>query len=63
MVSENFGDFFELCPGMMALVGAQNPAVGAVYPHHHPKFNIDETSLAQGAALMALYAIRSLELA
>lgn len=62
MVSENFGDFFELCPGMMALVGAENPAVGAAFPHHHPKFNIDESSLAQGAALMALYSIRSLEI-
>lgn len=61
MVSENFGDFFELCPGLMALVGAQNPAVGACYPHHHPKFNIDESSLPQGAALMAQYAIRCLE--
>lgn len=61
MVSENFGDFFELCPGLMALVGAQNPAVGACYPHHHPKFNIDEDALTQGAALMACYAVRSLE--
>ncbi|MFC7409208.1 M20 metallopeptidase family protein [Hydrogenophaga atypica] len=60
MVSENFGDFFALCPGLMALVGAQNPSVGACYPHHHPKFNIDEDALTQGAALMAAYALRSL---
>lgn len=63
MVSENFGDFFELCPGLMALVGAQNVEVGAAYPHHHPKFNIDESALVQGAALMAQYALRSLEVA
>ena len=61
MVSENFGDFFELCPGLMALVGAQNAAVGACYPHHHPQFNIDEDALTQGAALMVCYAFRSLE--
>lgn len=48
MVSENFGDFFALCPGVMALVGAQNPSVGACYPHRHPKFNIDEDALTQG---------------
>lgn len=60
MVSENFGDFFALCPGLMALVGAQNEAVGACYPHHHPRFNIDESALSQGAALMAQYAIRRL---
>ncbi|AUL46738.1 hypothetical protein BBB39_06890 [Bordetella trematum] len=60
MVSENFGDFFALCPGLMALVGAGNEAVGACYPHHHPRFNIDESALSQGAALMALYAIRRL---
>ena len=61
MVSENFGDFLTLCPGLMALVGAGNAATGACYPHHHPRFNIDEAALPQGAALMALFALRALE--
>jgi len=61
MVSENFGDFLEPYPGLMALVGAQNADVGAAYPHHHPRFNIDEAALPMGAALYAQYALRFLE--
>ncbi len=61
MVSENFGDFLDHYPGLMALVGARNPQVGACYPHHHPRFNIDEEALPRGAALYAQYAMHWLE--
>ena len=61
MVSENFGDFLACYPGMMALVGAGNPDRGASYPHHHPRFDIDEDALAQGAALHVAYALRTLD--
>ncbi|MDB5846663.1 MAG: yxeP 5 [Rhodoferax sp.] len=60
MVSENFGDFLACYPGLMALVGAGNAAVGAAYPHHHPQFNIDEEALPRGVALHVLYATRAL---
>lgn len=60
MVSENFGDFLEHYPGLMALVGAQNAQKQARYPHHHPKFNIDEDVLPQGVALYAQFALASL---
>ena len=60
MVSENFGDFLEHYPGMMALVGVRNEASGACFPHHHPEFDIDESALHMGAALHVQYALQSL---
>ena len=57
MVSENFGDFLDVYPGLMALVGVRNEAVGACFPHHHPQFNIDESVLYRGAALHVGYAL------
>ncbi|SFC72468.1 amidohydrolase [Polaromonas sp. OV174] len=57
MASENYGEFLEAYPGVFAFVGARNPDCGACYPHHHPKFNIDEKAMARGAALHAQYAI------
>lgn len=57
MASENYADFLTVYPGVFALIGVRNEALGACYPHHHPKFNIDEEPLATGAALHAQYAI------
>ena len=57
MASENFADFLKVYPGVFAFVGVRNEKIGAVYPHHHPKFNIDEEVLFRGAALYAQYAI------
>lgn len=57
MASENFADYLEAYPGVFAFVGIRNAEIGSHYPHHHPKFNIDESSLPIGAALHAQYAI------
>ena len=57
MVSENFGDFLEVYPGLMAFIGARNEGRGACFPHHHPQFNIDEDVLYRGAALHVGYAL------
>lgn len=56
MVSENFGDFLEVYPGLMAFIGVRNESCGACFPHHHPQFNIDESALHLGAALHVGYA-------
>ncbi|MBY0411309.1 MAG: amidohydrolase [Burkholderiaceae bacterium] len=60
MVSENFGDFLEVYPGLMAFIGVRNEACGATFAHHHPQFNIDEAVLHQGAALHVGYAVNCL---
>ena len=39
-------------PGCYFFVGGRNEAIDAVYPHHHPRFNIDENSLHLGARAM-----------
>jgi amidohydrolase len=52
MGAEDFGEFLQQVPGAFAFVGACNPAKGCNYPHHHPKFNVDEDAFAIGAELM-----------
>lgn len=39
-------------PGCYFFVGGRNALIDAVYPHHHPKFNIDERALFIGAQAM-----------
>jgi amidohydrolase len=51
MVSEDFALVLDRVPGAMVLLGAGNPDLGAAFPHHHPRFDIDERSLAVGAEI------------
>ncbi len=48
MVGEDFSYYLRCAPGAFLLVGAGNPAKNCIYPHHHPKFNIDEDALGYG---------------
>lgn len=45
MGGEDFSYFLQKAPGMFLLVGGGNPATDAIYPHHHPKFDIDDSVL------------------
>lgn len=63
MVSENFGDFLDVYPGIMAFIGVRNESCGACFPHHHPQFNIDEDALHLGAALHVGYTFNCLDAA
>ncbi|UQZ89842.1 amidohydrolase [Deltaproteobacteria bacterium Smac51] len=45
---EDFSEFSARVPSVFAMIGAGSEKSGAVYPHHHPKFRIDEDSLAIG---------------
>lgn len=42
---EDFSEFSARVPSVLAMIGAGSEKSGAIYPHHHPKFNIDEASL------------------
>jgi len=44
MVGEDFSYFLKECPGAFCLVGAGDPNK-PMYPHHHPRFQIDESVL------------------
>lgn len=48
MGSEDFSAFTNKAPGCFVIVGAKNEEKGIVYPHHHPRFDIDEDSLNIG---------------
>jgi amidohydrolase len=50
--SEDFAYYLQRIPGSMFYVGAK-PENGTVYPHHHPKFVINEDSLIIAAKAMA----------
>ena len=43
--SDDMACFLDAVPGCYFIVGANNPAKGADYSHHHPRFNIDEDAL------------------
>ncbi|GMA60206.1 M20 family metallopeptidase [Alicyclobacillus fastidiosus] len=48
MGGEDFSAYQQAAPGTFFNVGAGNAGKGIVYPHHHPKFTIDEDSLPIG---------------
>jgi amidohydrolase len=60
MAADDFAYFTNARPGAMVLIGIGNPQQGITYPHHHPRFDIDEDSLPVGAALIAAVARRYL---
>lgn len=45
MGGEDFAYYVDVIPGTFFWVGGGNPDLQAVYPHHHPKFDVDEKSM------------------
>ncbi|HHW38178.1 MAG TPA: amidohydrolase [Bacillales bacterium] len=45
MIGEDFAYYMQHVKGAFFLTGAMNPDWETVYPHHHPKFNIDERAM------------------
>ncbi|WP_107839688.1 amidohydrolase [Metasolibacillus meyeri] len=45
MGGEDFAYYLEKVPGTFYFTGAKNPEWEIAYPHHHPKFDIDERAL------------------
>jgi amidohydrolase len=56
---EDFAYFAEAVPAAFVFVGARDEASDCCYPHHHPRFNVDERALPIGAALLAQVALDS----
>ncbi|MBK5242773.1 amidohydrolase, partial [Clostridium sp.] len=55
-VGEDFAEYLNRVPGLIAFVGVRNEAKGACYPQHHPMYSVDEDALEIGAELYAQYA-------
>jgi amidohydrolase len=45
MGAEDFAEFGARVPGCFFFVGARDEAIGAVYPHHSPRFDLSEEAL------------------
>jgi amidohydrolase len=52
MAGEDFAEFADRVPSAFLFVGAGNEKKETCFPHHHPKFNIDEDSLNIGMEVM-----------
>ncbi|TBL78309.1 M20 metallopeptidase family protein [Paenibacillus thalictri] len=57
MAGEDFAYYLRERPGCFMFVGAGNPQTEAVYPHHHPKFDIDENAMRGSAKLLISMAL------
>nr|WP_285850458.1 M20 family metallopeptidase [Brevibacillus borstelensis] len=53
MAAEDFSSFQQKTPGCFLLIGAGNKEKGITFPHHHPRFTIDEDALAVGVGIFA----------
>ena len=58
MTAEDFSQYQRITPGCFIWLGA---ALEDARTHHTPRFDIDETVLPRGAALLAACAVRALE--
>lgn len=53
MISDDFSYYLQGVPGAYMFIGSGNKQKGIVFPHHHPKFDLDETALKYGMEIMA----------
>ncbi|HEY0753551.1 MAG TPA: amidohydrolase [Ktedonobacteraceae bacterium] len=59
--SDDMSYFLQTVPGCYFLVGARNPDKGASYPHHHPRFAIDEDSMPIATEVLTRTALEYLK--
>lgn len=57
---EDFSFYAKYVPTVFAFVGTQNKEKIEYYPHHHPKFDIDEDALGIASGLYAQFALNFL---
>jgi len=60
MGAEDFSYFLEQKPGCFYFVGSANEERGLNWGHHHPRFDIDEESMANGMEVMVRTVLRYL---
>jgi len=59
MVSEDVSYFLDAVPGVFFLVGSADPARGLDAPHHHPRFDFDDTAAIPLAVRLMTAAVAS----
>jgi amidohydrolase len=53
MGGEDMSYFLQEVPGCYFFLGTANPDLDLAYPHHHPRFDFDETALSAGVEIFA----------
>ena len=61
MGGEDFSAYLQKAPGCFVKLGTGNENKETCYPHHHPKFDVDETALIRGAQLFLQTAMELLK--
>lgn len=51
MGGEDMSYFLQAVPGCYFFLGSANPERDLAYPHHHPRFDFDETALGMGVEM------------
>lgn len=59
--SDDMASFLNAVPGCYFIVGAHNNEKGAKYPHHHPRFTLDEDALPIGVEVLTRAALAFLQ--
>ena len=57
LAGEDFSEFACRVPSVFSFIGAGRPDAKEVYPHHHPRFDIDESALPVGVGLLVKSAL------
>ncbi|WP_214818179.1 amidohydrolase [Exiguobacterium sp. s131] len=52
MVGEDFAYYVAHVPGSFFFTGAGNPELSAIFPHHHPRFDVDERAMLHTAQVL-----------
>ncbi len=60
MGGEDFAYYLQHVPGTFFFTGAQHPDWQVTYPHHHPRFNIDERAMLIAAKTLGRAALHYL---
>ena len=55
MGGEDMSFFLQQVPGCYFFLGSANPDKALAYPHHHPRFDFDETALATGVEMFVRF--------
>ena len=61
MASEDFSEFTARVPGVFLFLGTGNEEKETHYPHHNPRFNIDESVLPLGVELFVRGSLKYLD--
>jgi amidohydrolase len=61
LAGEDFSEFAARAPSTFSFLGAGKPGHGKSFPHHHPRFDIDEAALPMGVELHVRSALHFFE--